>query len=263
VAENAPLTLGGPKQRALLALLLLRTNDVVAREALIDSLWGSEPPRSAVQSLQVYVHGLRQVLGADRIETRGSGYRLPVEERELDVARFERLLEHGSRALAAGRPADAADDLRAALALWRGSALADLGGEPVAGTEAPRLEDRRLTAHELLNDAQLALGQHEQLVPELERLIAAEPFRERFRAQQMLALYRAGARRRHWRPFVPHAKRSSTSSGSIRAPSCRTWNVAWAEISEFASAELGVERAEELRHEGAELMLDEFTARMR
>ena len=115
-----------------------------------------------------------------------------MEERELDLARFERLVENGGRALAEGRPADAADDLRAALALWSGSALADLGGEPVAESEAPPLEDRRLAAHELLNDAQLALGQHEELVPELERLIAAEPYRERFRAQQLLALYRAG-----------------------------------------------------------------------
>jgi predicted ATPase len=115
-----------------------------------------------------------------------------VEERELDLARFERLVENGGRALAESRAADAADDLRAALALWRGSALADLGGEPVAEAEAPRLEDRRLGAHELLNDAQLALGQHEELVPELEGLIAAEPYRERFRAQHMLALYRAG-----------------------------------------------------------------------
>jgi len=192
VAENGPRGLGGPKQRALLALLLLRRNEVVSREALVDALWGSEPPRSAVQSLQVYVHGLRQALGSERIETHGSGYRLPVEESEVDLARFERLLERGGRALAEGRPADSADDLRAALALWRGSALADLGGEPVAEAEAARLEDRRLTAQELLNDARLALGEHEQLVPELERLIAAEPYRERFRTQHLLALYRAG-----------------------------------------------------------------------
>jgi predicted ATPase/DNA-binding SARP family transcriptional activator len=192
VLDNESLALGGPKQRALLALLLLRTNEVVAREALVDSLWGLEPPRSAVQSLQVYVHGLRQALGADRVKTHGSGYSLPVEERELDLARFERLLELGSRALAAGRPADAADDLRTALGLWRGSALADLGGEPVALAEAPRLEERRLTALEVLNDARLALGEHDQLVPELERLIGDEPYRERFRAQHVLALYRAG-----------------------------------------------------------------------
>jgi predicted ATPase/DNA-binding SARP family transcriptional activator len=171
---------------------LLRTNEVVSREALVDALWGSEPPRSAVQSLQVYVHGLRQALGAEWIERHGSGYRLPLAGAELDLSRFERLVEGGTRALADGRPADAADDLRAALALWRGSALADLGGEPVAEAEASRLEDRRLGAYELLNDAELALGRHEELVPELERLIAAEPYRERFRAQHVLALYRAG-----------------------------------------------------------------------
>src|SRR4029079_14523990 len=115
-AEDRPLTLGGPKQRALLALLLLRTGEVVSREALVDALWGAEPPRSAVQSLQVYVHGLRQALGGGRIETVGSGYRLPLDDGELDLVRFERLLDQGGRALAAGRPADAADGPRGALA---------------------------------------------------------------------------------------------------------------------------------------------------
>jgi predicted ATPase/DNA-binding SARP family transcriptional activator len=192
VGENGPLPLGAPKQRALLAALLLRGNEVVARETLVDLLWGADPPRSAVQSLQVYVHGLRQALGADRIETHGTSYRLTLEPDELDVARFGRLVAEGSRALDAGQAADASEHLTAALALWRGAALADLGGEPVAASEAPQLEERRLRARELLNDAELALGRHEALVPELEQLIAAEPYRERFRAQHVLSLYRAG-----------------------------------------------------------------------
>ena len=192
VTDDGPVALGAPKQRALLGLLLLNANEVLSRERLIDELWGEEPPRSAVQSLQVYVHGLRQILGSDRIETHGTGYRLPIRRGELDLDRFERLVERGSEALADGDAADAAEDLRSALRLWRGSPLADLGSEPVAAREAPRLEGRRLRALELLNDAELALGRHDELLPELAALIAAEPYRERFRAQQVLALYRSG-----------------------------------------------------------------------
>jgi DNA-binding SARP family transcriptional activator len=96
LAGGGQVMLGAPKQRALLAVLLLNGNEVLARERLIDDLWGEEPPRSAVQSLQVYVHGLRQALGPDRIETHGSGYRLPLHRDELDLERFERLVERGS-----------------------------------------------------------------------------------------------------------------------------------------------------------------------
>ena len=190
--DDGPLTLGAPKQRALLAFLLLNANAVVPRDRLVDVLWGDEPPQSAVSSLQVYVHGLRKVLGPERIERHGTGYRLQLEPEELDLARFERLVEGAARALASGRAPDAAEDLRRALDIWTGEPLADLAGEPVHGTEAPQLEERRLRAVELRHDAALALGDHDALVPELERLIAAEPYRERFRAQHALALYRSG-----------------------------------------------------------------------
>jgi predicted ATPase/DNA-binding SARP family transcriptional activator len=189
--DQRPIPLGAPKQRALLAVLLLNANEALSRERLIDQLWGTAAPRSAIQSLQVYVHGLRQALGSERIETRGTGYRLRLAPDELDLDRFERLLATGSESLASGRPADAAEELDTALGHWRGSALSDLGGEPVAA-EAPLLEDRRLRALELLNEAQLALGRHAELLPELERLIAEEPYREPFRAQHVLALYRSG-----------------------------------------------------------------------
>ena len=191
VRDHHPVALGAPKQRALLAVLLLNPGEALSRERLIDHLWGADPPRSAVQSLQVYVHGLRQALGAERIETRGTGYRLRLDAGELDVARFERLVAAGSDSLASGRPADAAEDLRAALGLWRGSALSDLSGEPVA-SEAATLDERRLGALELVNEAELALGHHSELLPALERLIAEEPYRERFRVQYVLALYRSG-----------------------------------------------------------------------
>jgi predicted ATPase/DNA-binding SARP family transcriptional activator len=192
VGDDGPVALGAPKQRALLALLLLKANTVVSRDRLVDALWGAEPPRSAVSSLQVYVHGLRRVLGAERIERHGTGYRLQLDPAELDLSRFERLVDGATTALAAGHAADAAEDLRQALALWIGAPLADLAGEPVHETEAGQLEERRLRALELLHDAELALGRHDELVPELERLISVEPYRERFRAQHALALYRAG-----------------------------------------------------------------------
>jgi predicted ATPase/DNA-binding SARP family transcriptional activator len=192
VGDDGPLALGAPKQRALLTLLLLNANTVVSRDRLVDALWGAEPPRSAVSSLQVYVHGLRRALGAERIERHGTGYRVQLDPTELDLSRFERLVDGAAGALGAGRAADAAEDLRQALGLWIGAPLADLAGEPVHEAEAGQLEERRLRALELLHDAELALGRHDELVPELERLISAEPYRERFRAQHALALYRSG-----------------------------------------------------------------------
>jgi predicted ATPase/DNA-binding SARP family transcriptional activator len=192
VADGRPLPLGAPKQRALLATLLLDGGRVVPRDRLVDALWGDHPPKAAVRSLQVYVHGLRQALGAERIETHGPGYRLRLEPGELDLERFQRLVERGGQALADGRAADAADDLRRALDLWAGPALADLGGEPFAEAEAGRLEDLRLHAIELRTDAELALGRQDAVVAELEGLIAEHPYRERFREQHILALYRSG-----------------------------------------------------------------------
>ena len=192
VGDDGPLPLGAPKQRALLALLLLHANTVVTRDRLVDTLWGDDPPRSAVSSLQVYVHGLRKVLGPDRIERHGTGYRLRLDPGELDLARFDRLVERAAAALAAGRAGEATEDLGRALALWVGAPLADLAGEPVHETEAAQLQERRLRALELRHDAELALGRDDELVPELERLIAAEPYRERFRVQHALALYRSG-----------------------------------------------------------------------
>ena len=112
LVDRRPATLGAPKQRALLALLLVNRRRVVPAEQLIDGLWGEEPPASALQSLQVYVHGLRRALGSERIETAGRGYRAVVTEEELDLDRFERTLERGRAALEAGRAEDAADDLR-------------------------------------------------------------------------------------------------------------------------------------------------------
>ena len=192
VGDDGPVPLGAPKQRSLLAFLLLNANTVVSRDRLVDALWGAEPPRSAVSSLQVYVHGLRRALGDERIERHGTGYRLHLDPSALDLSRFERLVDRAVAALASGRAADAAEDLRRGIDLWSGQPLADLAGEPVHQAEAGRLEEQRLRAVELLYDAELALGRDDELVPELERLIVAEPYREHLRAQHALALYRSG-----------------------------------------------------------------------
>jgi predicted ATPase len=191
VGESGAVALGGPKQRALLAELLLRRGSAVPRERLVDALWGDRPPATAISSLQVYVHGLRRAVGADRLETRGNAYRVRVEPDELDVARFERLLAEARDALAGGAPGHADELLAGALALWRGDALADLGDSPVRAA-ATALEDLRLQALELRADARLALGEHREVVAELEELVVAEPYRERLREQLVLALYRSG-----------------------------------------------------------------------
>ena len=197
VHDGTQVPLGSRKQRALLAILLLRANEVVAPDALIDELWGERPPPSAAHTLQVYVSRLRSAFrqggGDDGIlVTRPAGYLLRVGFGELDLHRFEHLAEEGRRALASDSPERAAERLREALALWRGDPLADLAFEPFARIDVERLEELRLAALEDRIDADLALGRHTALVPETERLVAQYPLRERLRGQRMLALYRAG-----------------------------------------------------------------------
>ena len=192
VADGEVLELGGPRQRAVLALLLLRPNTEVPRAQLLDAVWGDDPPRTAIGSLQVYVHGLRQAIGATRIETIGSAYRLHIEQDELDVARFDDAVERARAALASGDASGALDTLSAGLALWRGAPLADLAEHGEAEAAARELEERRLVALELQNDLWLALGRTDLVLGSVERQIAANPYRERLRAQLILALYRAG-----------------------------------------------------------------------
>jgi DNA-binding SARP family transcriptional activator len=179
VAENGrALALGRGRQRALLGVLLLRTNEVVGQEQLIEALWGESPPPTAPTALHGYVSRLRKLLGGQRIETRAPGYLLRLEPGELDLERFERLVEEGR--------------YREALALWRGPALADLAFEPFAQGEIVRLEELRLAALEGRIEVDLAEGRHGEVVGELESLVRAHPLRERFCAQLMLALYRSG-----------------------------------------------------------------------
>jgi YVTN family beta-propeller protein len=190
--EDRQLALGGPKQRAVLAILLLHPNQPVSRDRLVDALWGESPPPSAGHTLEDYVSRLRRTLGEGRIERRAPGYAVRVEPGELDLERFEALLERGRAAAIADDPTTASNLLGEALGLWRGRALADLEYEPFAGREAERLEERRLLALEGRIDAELELGHGAELVGELERLVAENPFRERLLGQLMLCLYRAG-----------------------------------------------------------------------
>jgi DNA-binding SARP family transcriptional activator len=180
--------LGGARQRAVLALLLTRANEVVSRDWLIDELWGERPPESAVNVLQTYVSHLRKALSAELLVTRTPGYMIQVERDELDLYRFEDLATEADGA----EPAVAATKLRAALELWRGTALADFAYDPFAQATITRLEELRLTALERRIEADLALGRHGELVGELEVLTREHPLRERFRRHLMLALYRSG-----------------------------------------------------------------------
>jgi len=185
--------LGGPKPRAVLAVLLLHANQPVSAERLALALWGEEAPSGAIKTVQVHVSRLRKALGdADILTTTAAGYCLRVLPGELDAERFERLVEDGRRALAEGRPEDAAATLRAALTLWRGPPLGDFAYEPFARAEISRLEEARLAALEARIEADLASGRHAELVAELQQLVAAHPGRERLAGQLMLALYRCG-----------------------------------------------------------------------
>jgi len=189
------LPIGGSKQRALLADLLLHTGDVVSTDRLIDDLWGSEPPSTAPKMVQVFVSRLRAALedgGADRVlVTAPPGYLVRIEDGQLDLLRFESLVAAGREALPTD-PGRAATDLREALSLWRGAPLANVAQEPFAQLAIPRLEEMQLLALEDRLDADLALGRHGELVGELRDLVAQNPLRERLRGQLMLALYRSG-----------------------------------------------------------------------
>ncbi|HEU5066476.1 MAG TPA: BTAD domain-containing putative transcriptional regulator [Gaiellaceae bacterium] len=193
VGEEGPVPLGAPMQRRLLSALVIHAGEARSADLLIDAVWGPSPPASAAKVLQMYVSQLRKVMPAPmRIQTHGSGYTLELEDGSLDAARFERLLSEGRDAARAGNPALAASLLRRALRLWRGQAYADFAYEQFAREEAERLEELRMEALEERIEAELALGRHVEVLPELLRIAAGQPARERLRAQAMLALYRCG-----------------------------------------------------------------------
>ena len=190
--DGAPVALGGPRQRGVLVALLTRADALVPAVRVIDELWDDDPPATAGNLVQGYVSQLRKALGRDAIETRGAGYVMRVGPDALDLRRFERLAAAGEDALAGGRPAEAAERLRAALAEWRGPALGDLVGEPFMQGVAARLDELRLLAQESRLEADLTIGDHGGVLREVGGLVEEHPFRERLRRLQMLALYRAG-----------------------------------------------------------------------
>jgi len=196
VAGDQRLELGGRKQRELLGLLVINVNRCLPAGQIADALWRGAPPAGADVTLRTHVSHLRRRLAAagaqEALVTRQSGYGLFVGPDQVDAARFERLLDLGREALGVGEPERAARLLDEALRLWRGSVLEDLGPPEFASTEATRLDELRLVALDHRIDADLALGKHHAVIAELERLVAAYPFRERLHHQLMLALYRSG-----------------------------------------------------------------------
>ena len=187
VNQGRLVKLGGSKQRSLLAFLLLHPNQVVSRDRLIDELWGGQPPDTAATAIQVHVSQLRKALGPDVIVTQAPGYLIRLHDAELDLERFERWVAEAQHSSSV----EASELLSAALGLWRGTPLAELDA-PFARDASLRLDEQRLAALEQRIDADLALGRHTQLVPELEGLVRGHLLRERLRGQLMLALYRCG-----------------------------------------------------------------------
>jgi DNA-binding SARP family transcriptional activator/tetratricopeptide (TPR) repeat protein len=188
-ADGRTLTPARPKQRTLLALLLLRANEVVTRDELLDALWGERPPKTAGTALHGHVAALRRLVGAAAIETRPPGYLLRAEPEQVDVGRFEALVRQARTEKDAARKNEL---LRAALALFYGDPLVDFRYEPFAQEAAGRIEAMRLSALEDWIETELDLGRHEEVIPELEHLVSTNSLRERLRGQLMLALYRSG-----------------------------------------------------------------------
>ena len=195
-AGDAVATLGAPKQRALLAVLLLHLGEIVPIDRLIDLLWGEHPPRTAVHSIQIYVSELRKALeplgGDSLLITRQPGYQLVASGEDVDATRFEQLVRSGAELLTAGQRETGVVRLRSALALWRGPALSDFAYEEFAQTSIRRLNDVHLDAIEHLASADLDAGRPGHVVAPLEAAIREDPLRERSRELLMLALYRLG-----------------------------------------------------------------------
>ncbi|MFC9328177.1 BTAD domain-containing putative transcriptional regulator [Kitasatospora sp. NPDC057015] len=195
-AGNTLVDLGSGKLRFLLAALLCRANTTVSTLRLTEALWWGNPPRTAAKNLQVNVHYLRKALlspgDGPRVLSRPGGYLLATAPEEVDLARFEALAAEGAAAARRGEPEQADRLFRRALALWRGRPFDGMERSPLVQQESVRLAERRLAVAEMAIDVRLGLGQHVEALADLDALVQAHPYRERLRAQQMIALYRTG-----------------------------------------------------------------------
>ena len=190
VRDGEALALGGSRQRALLALLLLEPGAPIGTDRIADELWQGRPPAGAPTTIRSYISRLRSVLGpAAPIAAAGSGYSLRAAADSVDARRFERLVREGQEALARGYAHRAAERLRAALALWQGPPFSGAGDAAALALEGQRLAEVRLLALEERIEAELTLGVDADVVPELETLVREHPYRERFWRQLMLGLY--------------------------------------------------------------------------
>jgi len=208
------VALAGAKQRAVLAVLLLRAGEVVPMERLVDEVWGDDPPPSAAHSLESYISRLRQLFNGHGpvLVRRGAGYVLELSGATLDARTFLELQDEASAAVAHENHAQAAALAVEALAVWRGPALADVALASAGRAEAERFEELRLRTYEIRFDAELALGRHEQVVSELQALVGQSPYRERFVAQLMLALYRSG---RHAEALETYERTRTALAGDL------------------------------------------------
>ncbi|MGZ8566779.1 MAG: nSTAND1 domain-containing NTPase, partial [Actinomycetota bacterium] len=199
-AGGGPIALGGPKQRAVLAHLLLRANELVPAETLVDEIWAEEPPQQSRNIIQTYISHLRKALGRDRIQSHAPGYRLRLDPSELDATRFAALMRDAKKALPVD-PNIAVRTLDDAMALWRGPALADLADQSSLLAEAARLDELRLEAQEVRLEGLLAGGAQARAIGELETLLARHPWRESLWGLLMLAYYREGRQAEALRSF--------------------------------------------------------------
>lgn len=214
VEHGQRLPLGGVRQRALLAVLLLHRREVVSLAQLIEALWGDNPPLTAVKTIQVYVSRLRKVLGAEVLETCGRGYRLAVDVGSCDLDRFDALLAQGRAALELDDPARAVELLGHALALWRDPALDEFSAAPFAEAELAHLAEARLAALEDRIDAALAMGRGPELVVELAQLAEEHPLRSGWRQASCWPCTGRGGRRTRSPSTARRANGWSRSSGS-------------------------------------------------
>ena len=220
VRDGRELALGGPRRRAVLALLLVAGGRVVPAERLAEDLWEGSPPPGAAGTLRSHLSRLRTLTGPDAaLVARGGGYALAAGPDQLDAEVFERLAGAGREALEHGEAAAAADRFREALGLWRGTALADVAEVPVLAREGARLEELRLVAVEGRIEADVELGLAAEAAGELEGLAAGYPLRERLWRLLVLALYRCGRQ-----PTGGPARFSPGSWGSSQARSCASWS---------------------------------------